>query len=79
MNDLEGVLDDTHGHQLLAVVASMHHEGVGEPLNDWALREGGREGEGREGREVGREGGRGGRRKGGREGGREGGRRKGGR
>ena len=37
MDDLEGVLDDAHGHELLAVVASVHHEGVDEALHDRAL------------------------------------------
>lgn len=38
MNDLKSVLDDAHGHQLLAVVAAVHHHGVGEALHDGALR-----------------------------------------
>ena len=38
VDDLEGVLDDAHGHQLLAVVAAVHHHGVGEALHDGALR-----------------------------------------
>ena len=38
MDDLEGVLDDAHGHQLLAVVAAVHHQGVGQPLDDRTLR-----------------------------------------
>lgn len=29
---------DAHGHELLAVVAAVHHEGVGEALDDGALR-----------------------------------------
>lgn len=37
VDDLEGVLDDTHGHQLLAVVAAVHHHGVGETLHNGAL------------------------------------------
>ena len=37
MDDLHGVLDDPHSHQLLTVVPSVHHERVCEPLNDWAL------------------------------------------
>ena len=37
MNDLEGVLHDADGHQLLAVVASMHHQRRREALDDWAL------------------------------------------
>ena len=37
VDDLEGVLDDAHRHQLLAVVASVHHHVVGETLNDGAL------------------------------------------
>jgi hypothetical protein len=35
--DLESVSDDADGHQLLAVVAAVHHEGVGQALNDGAL------------------------------------------
>jgi len=37
VDDLERVLDNSHGLQLLSVVASVHHEGVGESLDDWAL------------------------------------------
>lgn len=37
MDDLECVLDDAHGHQLLAVVAAVHHHGVGQTLHDGAL------------------------------------------
>lgn len=29
--------DDANSHQLLAVVAAVHHEGVGQPLNDRAV------------------------------------------
>jgi len=29
--------DDSDGHELLSVVAAVHHERVGETLNDWAL------------------------------------------
>ena len=35
--DLESVSDNADGHELLAVVAAVHHEGVREPLNDGAL------------------------------------------
>jgi hypothetical protein len=35
--DFEGVGDDADGHELLAVVAAVHHEGVGEALDDRAL------------------------------------------
>jgi len=35
--DLEGVGDDADSHKLLAVVATVHHERVGEALNDRAL------------------------------------------
>lgn len=35
--DLEGVGDDAHSHELLSVVAAVHHERVGETLNDGAL------------------------------------------
>ena len=34
MNDLEGVLDNAHGHELLAVVAAVHHERVAQALDD---------------------------------------------
>lgn len=37
VNDGESVVDDADGHELLAVVAAVHHEGVGETLNDGAL------------------------------------------
>ena len=37
VDDLEGVLQDAHCHQLLAVVAAVHHERVGEALHDRAL------------------------------------------
>ena len=36
-HDLEGVGDDADGHQLLSVVAAVHHERVGEALDDGAL------------------------------------------
>lgn len=35
--NLEGVSDNAGGHQLLSVVAAVHHERVGETLNDGAL------------------------------------------
>lgn len=35
--DLEGVSDDADSHELLAVVAAVHHERVGQPLNDGAV------------------------------------------
>ena len=35
--DLESVCDYADGHQLLAVVSSVHHKRVGEALNDRAL------------------------------------------
>jgi len=37
VDDLEGVLDDSNGHDLLAVVSAVHHEGVHKSLDDWAL------------------------------------------
>lgn len=37
VDDLEGMLDDAHSHELLAIVAAVHHHGVGEPLHDGAL------------------------------------------
>jgi hypothetical protein len=36
-HDLEGVGDNADGHDLLSVVTAVHHEGVGETLNDGAL------------------------------------------
>jgi hypothetical protein len=36
-HDLEGVGDDADGHELLSVVTAVHHEGVGETLDDRAL------------------------------------------
>jgi hypothetical protein len=35
--DLESVCDDANGKQLLAVVAAVHHERVGEALDNWAV------------------------------------------
>ena len=35
--DLEGVGDDANGHQLLAVVAAVGHQGVGQTLDDGAV------------------------------------------
>lgn len=37
VDDFKGMLDNAHSHQLLAVVAAMHHHGVGEALNYGAL------------------------------------------
>jgi len=37
MNNLHSVLHNANCHDLLAIVASMHHQRVGQPLNDWAL------------------------------------------
>jgi hypothetical protein len=31
------VCDNSDSHELLSVVATVHHQGVGETLNDWAL------------------------------------------
>jgi hypothetical protein len=36
-HNLECVSDNADSHELLSVVASVHHEGVGETLNDGAL------------------------------------------
>lgn len=36
--DLESMSHDAHSHELLAVVAAVHHERVGETLDDGALR-----------------------------------------
>lgn len=38
MNDLERVLDDANGHELLAVVAAVHHERARQTLDDRAER-----------------------------------------
>ena len=38
VNDLHGVLHDAHGHELLAVVAAVHHQGVHKPFDDGRLR-----------------------------------------
>lgn len=35
--DLEGVGNNADSHELLSVVATVHHQGVGETLNDWAV------------------------------------------
>lgn len=35
--DLKGVCDNADSHDLLSVVATVHHEGVGQSLNDWAV------------------------------------------
>jgi len=37
MNDLHGVLDDADGHQLLTIIATVHHQRVCQPLHDGAL------------------------------------------
>jgi hypothetical protein len=36
-HNLKGVRNDADGHQLLAVVAAVHHQRVGEALNDGAV------------------------------------------
>ncbi len=38
VNDLERVLDDAHGHELLAVVAAVHHERAAQALHNGAQR-----------------------------------------
>ena len=30
--------DDSHSHELLAIIAAVHHERIGEALNDGAIR-----------------------------------------
>lgn len=35
--DLESVVDNADGHELLAVVAAVHHQRVGKTLNDGAV------------------------------------------
>lgn len=37
MDDLKGMLDNAHSHQFLAIVAAMHHHGVGQTLHDGTL------------------------------------------
>jgi len=37
VNDLEGVPDNANGHELLAVVPAVPHEGVGQALSNGAL------------------------------------------
>lgn len=37
VNDLESVFHNANRHQLLTVVATSHHERVGQTFNDWAL------------------------------------------
>lgn len=37
VDDLKGMLDNAHSHQLLAVVAAVHHHGVGQTLHDGTL------------------------------------------
>jgi len=36
-HDLEGVGHNADSHELLSVVATVHHQRVGKTLNDWAL------------------------------------------
>jgi hypothetical protein len=36
-HDLKGVGDNADGHEFLAVVTAVHHEGVGQALDDRAL------------------------------------------
>ena len=38
MDDLKSVTEDAGGHELLAVVAAVHHHGVDHALNNWALQ-----------------------------------------
>lgn len=37
VDDLKGVLDNTHSHQLLAIVAAVHHHGVGQTFHNGTL------------------------------------------
>ena len=37
MYDLERVGNDADGHELFAIVSAVHHERIGEALNDGAL------------------------------------------
>ncbi len=36
-HDLKGMSNDANGHELLAVVSSVHHQRVAEPFDDGAL------------------------------------------
>ena len=38
MNDLKSVLDDSNSHELLAVVAAVHHERASQTLDDGTQR-----------------------------------------
>ena len=37
VDEVEGLLDDPDGHDLLAGVTAVHHEVVNEPLDEWAV------------------------------------------
>lgn len=37
MDDLKGMLDNAYSHQFLAIVAAVHHHGVGQTLHDGTL------------------------------------------
>lgn len=37
VDDLEGIAEDADGQQLLSIVSSVHHQGIGHTLNDGAL------------------------------------------
>ena len=37
VDDFHGMLHNTNSHQLFTIVASMHHERVGKPLNNGTL------------------------------------------
>lgn len=38
MDYFEGMFNNSNGHQFFTAISSVHHERVGESLNDWALR-----------------------------------------
>lgn len=38
MNNLHSMLDDPNSQEFLAIVSTVHHERVGQPLNNGALR-----------------------------------------
>jgi len=38
MDDFKSVLDDTDGHQFLAIIAPVHHQRIGQTLHNGALR-----------------------------------------
>ena len=37
VDDVKGLLDVSHGHLLFTIVSSLHHNGIDESLDDWAI------------------------------------------